>query len=86
MKADNQVSIGLLQSLSIMEWKRDMITMDFVTGLSMRDPKDAIRAIVDRFTKSAHFLAINKMDNIVVLAKLYVEHIVRLHGVPVSIV
>ena len=86
VKAENQVPSGLLQSLPIPEWKWDMITMDFVTGLPMREGKDAIWVIVDRLTKSAHFLAINKSDNAAVLAKLYMEQIVRLHGVPVSIV
>lgn len=60
--------------------------MDFVCSLSMRDPKDSIWAIMDIFTKSAHYLAINKVDNTTVLANLYVEQIVRLHGVPVSII
>src|SRR5690606_34304397 len=78
VKAENQVPSGLLQSLPIPEWKWDMITMDFVTGLPMRDGKDAIWVIVDRLTKSAHFLAINKTDNAATLAKLYVEQIVRL--------
>ena len=42
--------------------------------------------IVDRLTKSAHFLPINVEDSLEKLAKLYVDEIVRLHGVPVSIV
>ena len=42
--------------------------------------------IVDRFTKSAHFLPVNVKDSLEKLAKLYVDEIVRLHGVPVSIV
>ena len=42
--------------------------------------------IVDRLTKSAHFLPVNVEDSLENLAKLYVDEIVRLHGVPVSIV
>ncbi|KAF8106706.1 hypothetical protein N665_0135s0049 [Sinapis alba] len=53
VKAENQVPSGLFQSLPIPEWKWDMITMDFVTGLPMREGKDAIWVIVDRITKSA---------------------------------
>jgi len=41
---------------------------------------------VDRLTKSAHFLAIRETDGTTVLAKKYVREIVKLHGVPVSIV
>ena len=42
--------------------------------------------IVDRLTKAAHFLPINVEDSLEKLAQLYVDEIVRLHGVPVSIV
>lgn len=42
--------------------------------------------IVDRLTKSAHFLPIKEMYSLVKLVKLFVDEIVRLHGVPVSIV
>ena len=45
----------------------------------------AIWVIVDRLTKSAHFLPVNVEDSFENLAKLYVDEIVRLHGVPVSI-
>ena len=41
---------------------------------------------MDRLTKSAHFLPVKAIYSIVKLAKLYVKHIVCLHGVPVSIV
>ena len=42
--------------------------------------------IVDRLTNSSHFLPINVEDSLEKLAQLYVDEIVRLHGVPVSIV
>ena len=61
--------------------------MDFVTGLPWTQKQhDAIWVIVDRLTKSAHFLPVNVEDSLEKLAKLYVDEIVRLHGVPVSIV
>ena len=61
--------------------------MDFVSGLS-RLPKghDAIWVIVDRLTKSAHFIPIRINYSLDQLAQLYIEEIVRLHGFPVSIV
>ncbi|CAA7041521.1 unnamed protein product [Microthlaspi erraticum] len=58
VKTEHEVPGGLLQSLPIPEWKWDMITMDFVTGLPACGKLDAIWVIVDRLTKSAHFLAI----------------------------
>ena len=61
--------------------------MDFVTGLPrIQKRHDAIWVIVNRLTKSAHFLAMNANDPLLKLAKLYIEEIVRLHGVPTSIV
>ena len=61
--------------------------MDFVTAL----PKtlkgyNAIWVIVDRLTKSAHFLPIIWGITLGQLAERYIAEIVRLHGVPVSIV
>ncbi|KAL1190812.1 hypothetical protein V5N11_006145 [Cardamine amara subsp. amara] len=86
VKAEHQVPSGMLQSLPIPEWKWDMITMDFVVGLPISRTKDAIWVIVDRLTKCARFLAIKKTDGYAVLARKYVQEIVRLYGVPVSIV
>ena len=61
--------------------------MDFVTGLPQTQRQhDAIWVIVDRLTKSAHFLPVNVKDSLEKLTQLYVDEIVRLHGVPVSIV
>ena len=61
--------------------------MDFVTGLAKtHQGKDGVWVVVDRLTKSALFLAIRTTDSILTLSKLYVREIMRLHGVPLSIV
>ena len=61
--------------------------MDFVTALPRTQKgHDAIWVIIDRLTKSAYFLAINVKDPFPKLARLYIEKIIRLHGVPASIV
>ncbi|WRX12418.1 Integrase [Theobroma cacao] len=63
------------------------MTMDFVLGLPRTwSGKDAIWVIVDKLTKYAQFLAIHSTYSIEKLAKLYIDKIMRLHGVPVSIV
>ncbi|KAJ8749322.1 hypothetical protein K2173_018805 [Erythroxylum novogranatense] len=69
------------------EWKWERITMDFVMGLP-RTPRqhDAIWDIVDRLTKSAHFLPVRESNTLDQLAQKYVAEIVRLHGIPLSIV
>nr|GEW28209.1 putative reverse transcriptase domain-containing protein [Tanacetum cinerariifolium] len=73
---------GLLQQPEIPEWKWEKITMDFVLGLP-RTPSgyDSIWVIVDRLTKSAHFLPMKKTDSIEKLAQLYLKEIVCRHGV-----
>jgi hypothetical protein len=87
VKVEHRKPAGLLQPLPIPEWKWEMITMDFVSGLPRgKKGNDAIWVIVDRLTKSALFLPVKMTDSVDKLAKIYVNKIVRLHGVPTSIV
>jgi transposase InsO family protein len=61
--------------------------MDFVSGLPKKKRgNNVIWVIVDRLTKSALFLPMRKTDSIDKLAQFYVNEVIRLHGVPVSIV
>ncbi|GJV07676.1 putative reverse transcriptase domain-containing protein [Tanacetum coccineum] len=87
LKAEHQRSSGLLQQPEIPEWKWEGIAMDFVTKLPRTSSgHDTIWVIVDRLTKSAHFLPMRedyKMDR---LARLYLNEIVARHGVPISII
>ena len=65
MKAEHQRPAGLLQPLPVSEWKWEHVTMDFVTGLP-RSPRghDAVWVIVDRLTKSAHFLGMRMTKSV----------------------
>nr|GEU70256.1 putative reverse transcriptase domain-containing protein [Tanacetum cinerariifolium] len=87
VKAEHQKSSGLLQQPEILIWKWERITMDFVSRLS-KTPSgyDTIWVIVDRLTKSAHFMPMKKMDNMEKLTRLYLKEIVCRHGVPVLII
>ena len=61
--------------------------MDFVSGLPLTQRKhDSIWVIVDKLTKSAHFIPIKIDYSLDRLVELYMDEIVRLHGVPLSIV
>jgi len=61
--------------------------MDFVVGLPLTIQKfDSLWVIVDRLTKYAHFLPINIRYSLEKWAELYIREIVRLHGIPTSIV
>nr|GEX16049.1 putative reverse transcriptase domain-containing protein [Tanacetum cinerariifolium] len=86
VKAKHQRPSGLLVQPPIPEWKWDNITMDFITKLP-KSPQgfDTIWVIIDRLTKSAHFLAIRENDPLDKLARLYLNRIVARHGIPVSI-
>ena len=87
VKIEHQRPRGLLQSLPIPEWKWDHITMDFVSGFPRTARgHNAVWVIVDRLTKSAHFLGMKTTDTTETLSQLYIREIVRLHGVPLSIV
>lgn len=87
VKADHLKPVGLLQPLPVAQWKWDDITMDFITGLPRtRKGHNAIWVIVDRLTKSAHFLPVNDKDPTNDYAELYIARIVSLHGVPRTIV
>ena len=87
VKAEHRHPASLLQSLTILEWKWEHITMDFVVGLPRtQQENDAVWVIVDRLTKSAHFLPINISYSLNKLVELYIRKIIRLHKTPVSIV
>ncbi|KAL0558790.1 hypothetical protein IC582_003372 [Cucumis melo] len=87
VKAPRQKPVGLLQPLSIPEWKWENVSMDFITGLprTLRG-FTVIWVVVDRLTKSAHFVPGKSTYTASKWAQLYMSEIVRLHGVPVSIV
>ncbi|GJX72924.1 reverse transcriptase domain-containing protein [Tanacetum coccineum] len=74
-------------SSGIPVWKWERITMDFITKLP-RTPSgyDSIWVIVDRLTKSAHFIPMNEKYKMEKLTRLYLKEIVCRHGVPVSII
>ena len=61
--------------------------MDFVSGLPLTQKKhDSVWVIIDRLTKSGHFIPVMIDYSMDRLVKLYMDEIVRLHGVPLSIV
>ena len=87
VKAEHQAPTGLLNPLLIPCWKWDNITMDFVSGFPLTQQKhNSVWVIVDKLTKSARFIPARIEYSMDRLAELYVDEIMRLHGVPLSIV
>jgi hypothetical protein len=87
VKAEHKRPAGLLKLLEILEWKWEHITMDFVVGLP-RSPRgrDAICVVVDRLNKSVYFIPMKTTNSALELVPLYMKEVIRLHGVPKSIV
>ncbi|KAA3484465.1 integrase [Gossypium australe] len=76
----------LLQPVMIPEWKWERVMMDFVSGLPVTPKKkESIWVIVDKLTKSAHFIQVRIDYSRRRLVELYVPEVVRLHGVLTSI-
>jgi hypothetical protein len=87
VKANYMKPRGLLQPLSISEWKWDDISMNFIVGLPMTAHKfDSIWVIVDRLSKSAHFMPVNTKYRVEKYAEIYIAHVLCLHGVPKTII
>ncbi|GJU38746.1 putative reverse transcriptase domain-containing protein [Tanacetum coccineum] len=87
VKAECEKPSGLLVQTVIPVWKWENITMDFVTKLPKTSSgQDAIWVIVDRLTKSAHFLPMKETNSMEKLTRQYLKEVVSRHGVPVSII
>jgi hypothetical protein len=87
VKADYMKLGGLLQPLSILDWKWGDISMDFIVGLPLTARKfDSIWVIIDQLTKSAHFIPIHTKYRVEKYAKIYIARVLCLHGVPKTII
>jgi hypothetical protein len=87
VKADYMKPGGLLQLLSILDWKWEDISMDFIVGLPPTAYKvDSIWVIVDRLTKSAHFIPVQTRFTAKKYAEIYIARILCLHGVLKTII
>ncbi|GJW97047.1 putative reverse transcriptase domain-containing protein [Tanacetum coccineum] len=87
VKAECQKPFGLLVQPMIPVWNWENITMDFVTKLPKTSTgQDTIWVIVDRLTKSAHFLPMKETNSMEKLTRQYLKEVVSRHGVPVLII
>ncbi|GJV99956.1 putative reverse transcriptase domain-containing protein [Tanacetum coccineum] len=86
VKAECQKPSGLLVQSEIPMWKWERITIDLVTKLPRTSNRhDTIWVIVDRLTKSAHFIPARETNSMETLTRLYIKEIVSRHRVPISI-
>ena len=87
VKVSNRGTPGLLQPLAIPEGRWTHVSMDFIVSLpETKRGFNSIFVIVDRFTKRAHFVSHRMTDSAEDVAQLFLREVVRLHGMPISIV
>jgi hypothetical protein len=85
-KPDRSKTLGLLQPLSVPDAAWQHISMDFVDGLPIVWCCNCILVVVDCFTKYNHFLALRHPYTAQSVAKLFLNQVYKLHGLPLSIV
>lgn len=87
VKAEKKKPNGLLYPLEVPQWKWENISMDFIDGLPRtRQGYDSIWVVVDRLTKSAHFIPVKSSRTVAHLAEVYIHQVVRFHGILANIV
>jgi hypothetical protein len=85
-KTEHLHPVGLLQPLPIPSQVWSDIAMDFVEALPKVGGKSVILTVVDRFSKMTHFIPLSHPYSATSVAKAFFDGIVRLHGMPCSIV
>ena len=83
VKVEHRHPAGLLQPIPVPEWKWEVISLDFITGLPRTTRQnDSIMVVVDRLSKSAHFIHVQSTYMTVQIADIFMKEIFRLHGIP----
>lgn len=78
--------VGLLQRLPTLERVWDDISMDFIEGLPKSNGFNSILLVVDRLSKYGHFVCLKHPFLVLSVAAVFIKDIVRLHGMPRSII
>jgi hypothetical protein len=85
-KYKNRKYLGLLSPLPISQSAWQDVSMDFIEGLPTYSRYTVIMVVVDRFTKYAHFIPLKHPYSAQSIASLFLDNVVKLYGVPKSIV
>ncbi len=85
-KTSNRPPEGLLQPLSVPSRPWSHIALDFVTALPPSQDNTVVLTIVDRFSKAAHFIPLPKLPSAKETAVTVVDHVFRIHGLPMDVV
>jgi hypothetical protein len=85
-KPDREKSSGLLQPMDVPDGVWQTITMDFVEGLPQSGSTNCIMMVVDKYTKSSHFIPLRHPYTATTVAKAFLDQVYKLHGMPSSII
>lgn len=77
---------GFLQPLPVLSASWEVIIMDFIEGLPTSGSANAILVVVDKFSKFTHFISLRHPFTAAVVAKLFMDTVFRLHGLPKAII
>jgi hypothetical protein len=87
VKAEHRHPARLLQPLPTPEWKWEVVTMDFITGLPrIGKMHDSIMVVVEKITKDAHFIPLKTTHKVADVVDIFIKEVARLHGIPKTIV
>ena len=83
IKVDHRHLVGLLQPHDIPMTKWEFISMDFIVGLPLTYPRhNGMMVVVEKLTKIPHFIPIRDTYDVIDVERVFINEIVRLHGVP----
>lgn len=83
VKMERQHLVGLIHTLPILEWKWEVITLNFITGLpKTKKQNDSIVVVVDKLSKFAHFIPVQYTSKTIQIANVFMKDIFKLHGIP----
>ena len=87
VKAEHQHPSGLLQPLPILEWKWEVINMDFITGLpKSKKQNDSIFLVIDKLSNATHFIPMKSTYKAVNIVNIFLKEIFIFHGIPEVII
>jgi hypothetical protein len=87
VNVEHRHPVGLLQPLPIPKWKWEVVTMDFIIGFPItRKQHDLIMVVVDKLTKSTHFIPLKTTHKAEDVADIFLKEVAHLHVIPKMIV